>query len=90
MSKKLILGVVTGIALVSVASLMMSKNSKYNWQSLCESAGNVLDSIKDRVNGSNATDGYENSANNGGQSLARKAKHHAIQKLAAQQRQDNL
>ncbi len=86
MSKKMILGVVTGIAIVSVASLLMSKNSKYNWKSVCESAGDVLDGIRDRLSAASENDQYDGIVSSTGQSLARKAKQHAIHKFADQQR----
>ena len=81
MSKKIIVGVVTGVAIVSVASLLLSKNSKYNWKSLSKSAGNVLDGIKDRINGSDS-DGNLEATSSRGQLLARRARQHAAHTLS--------
>ncbi len=86
MSKKMVLGVVAGIAIVSVASLMMSKNSKYNWSAICDAAGNVLDGIRNRIGGSDSFDDSENGSTRNGQYLARKAKQHAIQKFSAMEK----
>ena len=86
MSKKMVVGVVAGIAIVSVASLMMSKNSKYNWNAICSAAGNVLDGIRDRISGSDSFDETDNGSARNGQYLARKAKQSAMHKFAAQDR----
>ncbi len=82
MSKKMVLGAVAGIAIVSVASLIMSKNSKYNWNAICTAAGNVLDGIRERINGSDSVDTSDNGSTRNGQYLARKAKQQAIHKFS--------
>jgi len=85
MSKKLIVGIVTGVALVSVTALLLSKNSRFNWKSIGASAGNILDGIRNKISHSETVDNEPLGLSHDGKHLAKKARHKAEQLFASQQ-----
>jgi len=85
MSKKLIVGVIAGVALVSVATLLLSKNSRFNLKSIGKSAGHVLDGLKSKVEQSQNVGSEYSSLSHNGKNLAKKAYHNAQHAFSSQQ-----
>ncbi len=80
-NRNLIIGVATGVALLS-ATLLLSKNNKYNWRNLGSTAGSALDGLKNRFGSSSSADNFSDDYS-GGTKLARKARHKAEQTLSS-------
>ena len=75
-NRNLIIGVAAGVAILS-ATLLLSKNNKYNWRNLGSTAGDALGGIKNRFSGSSTGSDMLSSDHSGGEKLAKKARHKA-------------
>ncbi|HEX9979812.1 MAG TPA: hypothetical protein VGB50_04515 [Flavobacterium sp.] len=78
-NRNLLLGIAAGAALLSVA-LYLKRSGRLD--SLTNSAGDMLDGIRNKISGGQGQENQNDTTGHGGRQLAQKARHKAEQMVA--------